>query len=70
MDGVYTHTVAYEQDPACPICSSSVPFETHSTHTLQQVHVTPSHMPAVAATPSLWHHIILDATAQWVDHWP
>lgn len=36
LDGVYTHTVAYERDPACPICSPSVPFEVESTSTLQQ----------------------------------
>ena len=37
LDGVYTHTVAYERDPACQICSPSVPFEVASTDTLQQV---------------------------------
>ncbi|BDA43199.1 NEDD8-activating enzyme E1 catalytic subunit [Coccomyxa sp. Obi] len=36
-DGVYTHTVAYERDAACTVCSSSVPFEVASTDTLQQV---------------------------------
>ncbi len=36
-DGVYTHTVSYERDPACTVCSSSVPFEITSTNTLQQV---------------------------------
>jgi hypothetical protein len=36
MDGVYTHTVAYERDAACPICAAPAPFETHSRHTLQQ----------------------------------
>lgn len=37
MDGVYTHTVKYEKDAACPMCSASVPFEVSSKHTLQQV---------------------------------
>ena len=36
MDGVYTHTVAYEREAACAICSAPAPFETHSRHTLQQ----------------------------------
>ena len=37
MEGVYTHTVKYEQDPACPMCSASVPFKVSSKDTLQQV---------------------------------
>ena len=37
MDGVYTHTVKYEKDAACPMCSASVPFEVSSKDTLQQV---------------------------------
>ena len=35
-EGVYTHTVAYERDAACPMCSAGVPFSVHSTDTLQQ----------------------------------
>lgn len=37
MEGVYTHTVKYEKDAACPMCSASVPFEVSSKDTLQQV---------------------------------
>ena len=37
MEGVYTHTVKYEKDPACPMCSASVPFEVASTDTLEKV---------------------------------
>ncbi|KAL3137662.1 hypothetical protein ABBQ38_004937 [Trebouxia sp. C0009 RCD-2024] len=36
-DGIYTHTAAYEQDPLCSICSPGIPFEVHSSMTLQQV---------------------------------
>ena len=35
-EGVYTHTVAYERDAACPMCSAGVPFSVRSTDTLQQ----------------------------------
>ena len=37
MEGVYTHTVKYEKDPACPMCSASVPLRVSSRDTLQQV---------------------------------
>lgn len=37
MEGVYTHTVKYEKDPACPMCSASVPFKVASKDTLHQV---------------------------------
>lgn len=37
MEGVYTHTVKYEKDPACPMCSASVPFEVASIDTLEKV---------------------------------
>ena len=37
MEGVYTHTVKYEKDSACPMCSASVPFRVSSKDTLQQV---------------------------------
>ena len=37
MEGVYTHTVKYEKDPACPMCSASVPFEVASTDSLEKV---------------------------------
>lgn len=35
-DGVYTHTVAYERDAACPMCSAGVPFRVRPSDTLQQ----------------------------------
>ena len=35
-EGVYTHTVAYERDAACPMCSAGVPFSVRSSDTLQQ----------------------------------
>ena len=38
-DGVYTHTVAYEKDPTCPICSAGVPFEVDPQLTLKEVGV-------------------------------
>lgn len=25
-DGVYSHTVKYERDPACPVCSPGIPM--------------------------------------------
>ncbi|KAK9824971.1 hypothetical protein WJX81_001255 [Elliptochloris bilobata] len=36
-EGVYTHTVAYERDAACPMCSAGVPFRVRPSDTLQQV---------------------------------
>jgi ubiquitin-activating enzyme E1 C len=33
-DGVYTHTVAYEMDPDCPICSPGVAMEVPKESTL------------------------------------
>ncbi|KAK9867203.1 hypothetical protein WJX84_006071 [Apatococcus fuscideae] len=36
-DGIYTHTVQYERDPACLICSTGVPLEAPASSTLQQV---------------------------------
>mmetsp|Transcript_17998 Transcript_17998/g.50362 ORF Transcript_17998/g.50362 Transcript_17998/m.50362 type:complete len:133 (+) Transcript_17998:181-579(+) len=35
--GVYTHTVAYERDTSCPICSAGLPIEMHPSATLQQL---------------------------------
>ena len=29
--GIYTHTVAYEKDPECMVCSSGVPVEVRTT---------------------------------------
>ncbi|CAI7903880.1 unnamed protein product, partial [Closterium sp. NIES-54] len=34
--GVYSHTVAYERDPECLVCSAGVPVTVPSTATLQQ----------------------------------
>ncbi|CAI5482844.1 unnamed protein product, partial [Closterium sp. Yama58-4] len=34
--GVYSHTVAYERDPECLVCSAGVPMTVPSTATLQQ----------------------------------
>ncbi len=36
-DGIYTHTVAYERDPACLECSPAAPLEVQPDATLQQV---------------------------------
>ncbi|KAK9833657.1 hypothetical protein WJX74_002065 [Apatococcus lobatus] len=36
-DGIYTHTVKYEKDAACLICSSGVPLHAPASSTLQQV---------------------------------
>ncbi len=36
-EGVYTHTVAYERDAACAMCSAGVPFRVRASDTLQQV---------------------------------
>uniref|UniRef100_A0A7S3FHR4 NEDD8-activating enzyme E1 catalytic subunit n=1 Tax=Prasinoderma singulare TaxID=676789 RepID=A0A7S3FHR4_9VIRI len=33
--GVYTHTVAYERDPECAVCSPGVPFSAPAAMTLQ-----------------------------------
>mmetsp|Transcript_34942 Transcript_34942/g.77699 ORF Transcript_34942/g.77699 Transcript_34942/m.77699 type:complete len:431 (+) Transcript_34942:72-1364(+) len=35
--GIYTHTVAYERDTSCPICSAGVPLDVDPDATLQQV---------------------------------
>jgi len=35
-EGVYTHTVAYDRDAACPMCSAGVPFRVRPSDTLQQ----------------------------------
>mmetsp|Transcript_13364 Transcript_13364/g.28380 ORF Transcript_13364/g.28380 Transcript_13364/m.28380 type:complete len:433 (-) Transcript_13364:427-1725(-) len=35
--GIYTHTVAYEKDPECLVCSAGVPLEVEASATLQQV---------------------------------
>jgi len=34
--GVYTHTVAYERDPDCPICSPGLPLYVRPAMTLQE----------------------------------
>eukprot|EP00899_Mesostigma_viride_P011277 jgi/Mesvir1/2014/Mv06196-RA.1 len=34
--GVYTHTVAYERDPSCPMCGTGAPFVIPASATLQQ----------------------------------
>eukprot|EP00270_Netrium_digitus_P018010 TRINITY_DN6773_c0_g1_i1.p1 TRINITY_DN6773_c0_g1~~TRINITY_DN6773_c0_g1_i1.p1 ORF type:complete len:460 (-),score=121.14 TRINITY_DN6773_c0_g1_i1:120-1460(-) len=34
--GVYSHTVAYEKDPNCAICSAGIPFSLKASTTLQQ----------------------------------
>lgn len=36
-DGVYTHTVTYERDSSCPMCSAGVPMEVSATATLAEV---------------------------------
>ena len=36
-DSIYTHTVAYERDPNCPMCSAGVPLQVSPSATLQQV---------------------------------
>lgn len=35
--GLYTHTVAYEKDPNCLLCSSGISLQVESENTLQQV---------------------------------
>ncbi|KAI8464595.1 MAG: hypothetical protein J3K34DRAFT_380304 [Monoraphidium minutum] len=35
--GIYTHTVAYEKDESCPVCSAGVLLEAPADATLQQV---------------------------------
>ncbi|WIA10224.1 hypothetical protein OEZ85_010426 [Tetradesmus obliquus] len=35
--GIYTHTVAYERDPQCPVCSAGVEVVAPADSTLQQV---------------------------------
>lgn len=35
--GVYTHTVAYERDPNCVVCSPGVAFEIGASATLQEL---------------------------------
>ncbi len=36
-DGIYTHTVAYERDPDCPVCSAGVVVTVSKDATLQRV---------------------------------
>lgn len=36
-EGIYTHTVAYERDPQCPLCSAGVPLSVASDASLQSV---------------------------------
>ncbi|GAB4817230.1 hypothetical protein N2152v2_004276 [Parachlorella kessleri] len=50
-EGVYTHTVAYERDPACPICSPGVPFTVQPTMTLREV------IAKLVADPGLGKHL-------------
>ena len=35
--GTYTHTVSYERDPACPVCSPGVPLSVAPSATLAEV---------------------------------
>lgn len=35
--GIYTHTVQYERDASCPICSAGVALEVDPSSTLQKV---------------------------------
>jgi carbohydrate-selective porin OprB len=35
--GIYTHTVSYEKDSDCPICSAGVVIKVDTDATLQQV---------------------------------
>lgn len=39
--GLYTHTVSYERDPGCPICSAGVAVEVEREATLQEVRPMP-----------------------------
>lgn len=50
-EGVYTHTVAYEKDPACPICSPGVPFTVQPSLTLREV------LEKLQADPVLGQHL-------------
>ena len=52
-EGVYTHTVAYERDPACLECSPAAPLEVPPDATLQQVHRLPPLVPEMSGTPSV-----------------
>lgn len=36
-EGVYTHTVEYEKDPECIICSAGISLEIDEEITLQEV---------------------------------
>lgn len=38
-DGVYTHTVCYERDDQCLVCSAGVPVQASDEMTLEQVRV-------------------------------
>ncbi len=38
--GIYTHTVAYERDPHCPVCSPGVQVAVQQSATLQEVRPT------------------------------
>jgi hypothetical protein len=37
--GIYTHTVAYERNEQCPVCSPGVELNAPASSTLQQVRV-------------------------------
>lgn len=46
-EGIYTHTVSYERDPQCPVCSAGVPLSVTSDASLETV------MQAMVADPQL-----------------
>ena len=54
--GVYTHTVAYDRDAACPVCSAGVAVELPEDATLAQlVETLVARFPSQLASPSVNH---------------
>lgn len=71
--GIYTHTVEYERDADCPICSAGVQIEAEPDATLQQVsvmggwmdNVTVCSVPAWRMRPAMLPSVVQRVGIQW-----
>ena len=46
-EGIYTHTVAYEKDPQCTVCSSGISMTISESKTLEELLAMVSEHPSV-----------------------
>ena len=46
-EGIYTHTVAYEKDPQCMVCSSGISMIISESKTLEELLAMVSEHPSV-----------------------